>query len=60
MDRFSLICFEWSRYSGLVFEFFKFEIWGIDSSLFGLNISPDFFEVDVLWINFVLYDRVDY
>lgn len=62
MNRLTLINFEWTCYSGFVFQFIYIESYkpiDMDGALFGFNISKHYLYIDILFKTFKIIDTGD-
>ena len=62
MNKINIINCEWNCYNGFVFNIFELELYkpiNIDSSLFGINVSRNFFYIDLLFIKIKLFDKTE-
>jgi len=60
MNRIALINIEYNCYSGYIFELLNLELFwpvNLDSSLFGINVSRDFFYVDILFFTITIFGK---
>jgi hypothetical protein len=60
MNSFTPIWLEWNCYNGFVFQFFNIESYkpiNMDASLFGISLSKRFLYIDILWMNFKVFDN---
>jgi len=62
MNSFQLISIEWTCYNGWIFHILYIESYkpiDLESSLFGFNISKDFFLLYLFWHRFTIYDNTE-
>ncbi len=62
MNRINLFNAEWNCYNGFVFNILELELYkpvNMDSSLFGINASRNFFYMDLLFIRIKFFDKTD-
>jgi len=58
MNELTIILIEWNCYNGFIFELIHMELFkpiNIDRSLFGINISRDFFYINFLFMQLRIY-----
>jgi len=61
MNKLNLIEIEWNCYNGLIASIIHLDLNkpNIDSALFGVNISPDFMYIDILFMTIKVFDKTD-
>lgn len=59
MSTLTLIQAEWNHYNGLVFQLFYIETGKFEGSLFGINLSRNFFYIDIFFKSIKVFDKTD-
>lgn len=61
MNRLNLLEIEWNCHNGLIASILHldFNKPNIDSALLGINISPDFLYIDILFMTIKVFDKSD-
>ncbi len=55
MERFTFINLEWNMWNGVCFEILHIDYGKLDRSLLGINISKEFFYIDLLYFNIKIF-----